>query len=121
MEDIVDCWKTISITAEEEDVYGVVDEVIEKGREEMKSTLLGRLLTEYPYNKGAFKSTMTNFYYTNFKVQVHSLPLDGRLPEVGEFIGDNVGDLIRVRTDCNGKCFGKFVRVRSRLDISKMI
>lgn len=64
---------------------------------------------------------MADLYYTNFWVQVHSLPLDGRLPEVEEFIGDTMGDLIRVRTDRNGKCSGKFGRVCCRLDIPKMI
>ena len=64
---------------------------------------------------------VADFYYKIFWVQVHRLPLDGRLPKVGEFIGDTMGDLIRVCTDRNGKCFGKFVLVCSRLDFSKMI
>lgn len=61
---------------------------------------------------------LADFCYTNFWVQAHSLPLDSRLPEVGEVIGEAVGDLVKVHTNRNGKCSGKFVRVRSRIDIT---
>lgn len=39
----------------EEDVYAIADEIMEKGRDEMKPALLGRLLTRNPYNKGDFQ------------------------------------------------------------------
>lgn len=140
----------MSIMAEK-DVYGVSDEVLVKSREQLRSGLLGRLLTNKSYNKAAFKSTMTSvwrieisevardiylfsfadvkeldrvlerepwsfdysllvlkrvedmenldladFCYTNFWVQTHNLPLNSRVPEVGELIGDIVGNLVRV-------------------------
>lgn len=39
---------------------------------------------------------LADFCYTNFWVQAHNLPLDGRVPEVGELIGNIVGNLVCV-------------------------
>lgn len=51
-------WKSLSITAEEEIVYGVCDEIMAKGEEGVKWGLLGKLLSQKPFNRKAFRCTI---------------------------------------------------------------
>ena len=44
MDDIAGRWKSLSITEEEEVVFGVSDEVMKKGKRVVKWGLLGKLL-----------------------------------------------------------------------------
>lgn len=62
---------------------------------------------------------LEEFCYTNFWVQAHDHPLDSRLPEVREIIGDIVGNLVRVHTDKDGRCTGLYDCVMSCIDITK--
>lgn len=52
-------WKTLSITAEEEDVVGITDEDLVKGTVEIGFGLLGRLLTQKPFNRKAFRDVIS--------------------------------------------------------------
>lgn len=52
-----------------------------------------------------------------FWIQVHNVPLCCMTKSVGEAIGSHLGECIMVDSDEEGLCFGKFMRVRVRLDI----
>ena len=51
-------WKSLSITEEEEDMLGVEDDLVEKGKGLLRFNLLGKLLTRKAYNREDFKKTM---------------------------------------------------------------
>lgn len=51
-------WESLVITAEEEIVYGVCDEIMAKGKEGDKWGLLGKLLSQKPFNRKAFRCTI---------------------------------------------------------------
>lgn len=163
----MDRWRNLMLTAEEEDIFVVADSVVKRGRVEMKSCLLGKLMLRRSYDKGAFMAMVKavwrmerkleitevardifllsfrnegdrdlvlegqlkkvenndnldfdDFCYTNFWVQAHNLPVDSRFPEVGELIGDVAGNLIKVHTNKNGRCIGRYLRIRSKIDIT---
>ncbi|PON56308.1 Zinc knuckle CX2CX4HX4C [Trema orientale] len=59
-----------------------------------------------------------DYSLTSFWIQLHNLPLHGRTKEIGELIGHRIGVCQEVETDENGKCLGRFVRIRVQLDIS---
>lgn len=60
-----------------------------------------------------------DFRLTKFWVQIHGLPPNGMFPEVGELVGDIMGKCVKVDKDEDGKCVGKFMRVRVSSDITK--
>ncbi|GMN40449.1 hypothetical protein TIFTF001_009667 [Ficus carica] len=58
MEEMLGCLNSFSITEEEAMVIGISNEVMEKGREEARFGLLGKILSSKPYNMGSVMSTM---------------------------------------------------------------
>ncbi|EXB66629.1 hypothetical protein L484_024925 [Morus notabilis] len=62
-----------------------------------------------------------DFCYSKFWVQLHNLPLEGRLSRIGEMVGDIIGSTVSVQQDDKGRCWGQYVRVRVVLDITKPI
>lgn len=52
-------WKRLAITTEEEEVVGLDDEDMAKGREEIGHGLLGRLFTRRPFNRKAFRDVIS--------------------------------------------------------------
>ena len=66
-----------------------------------------------------FSFDLEEFCYTNVWDQAHDHPLDSRILEVGEILGDIVGNLVRVHTNKDGRCTGLYVCVKSCIDIKK--
>ena len=60
-----------------------------------------------------------DFCFTHMWVQIHSLPLFAMTKATGSFIGGQVGQVLEVEMDENGRCIGRFLWVRVRFDISK--
>ena len=62
MEEVLGRWNSLAITSEEEDVLGVDDNLLVRGREVRSFTLMGKVLTKRPFNREAFKRTMGNLW-----------------------------------------------------------
>ncbi|PON39233.1 hypothetical protein TorRG33x02_343260 [Trema orientale] len=56
---------------------------------------------------------------THFWIQIYNLPLHGRVKEIADQIGNQVGMCMDVDTDEQGRCWGRFVRARVFIDVSK--
>ncbi|TXG60010.1 hypothetical protein EZV62_014583 [Acer yangbiense] len=54
-----------------------------------------------------------------FWVQIINAPLLCMTKEIGEFIGRCLGDLVDIDVGVTGECFGKYIRLRVSIDISK--
>lgn len=52
-------------------------------------------------------------------MQVHNLPPSGISPEMGELVGDIIGEFVEVVKNRDGRCVGQYLRVRVMLDIPK--
>ncbi|KAK9903195.1 hypothetical protein M0R45_001160 [Rubus argutus] len=53
-----------------------------------------------------------------FWVQAHGVPFRYRIPEVAMDIGGLLGEFKDVTSASDGNCFGRFLRIRVRLDVS---
>ena len=63
MEDLCTKWNNRNMTTEEEDeVVAVEEDTLAVGMEEVKSLLLGKLLTDKNYNKRALKNVIGNIW-----------------------------------------------------------
>ena len=47
---------------EEDELLGMAEAVVEKGRHEVASSLLGKLLTSKPFNRNVFKDTISELW-----------------------------------------------------------
>ncbi|GMN46897.1 hypothetical protein TIFTF001_016062 [Ficus carica] len=94
MDDMINRWKSLAITEEEEDVVGLDDEDIAQGKAEMCHGLLGRLLTRKLFNILEDVSGDDHFpigceRFTNVtRIQLHSLPPDNLNPRTAERIAN---------------------------------
>ena len=55
MKEMVDRLRSLAITEKEEEVIGVGDDLVLKGKEKSPKALVGKLLSRHPYNKRHFK------------------------------------------------------------------
>lgn len=60
-----------------------------------------------------------NFSYEPFWVQLHNIPLAGMIKEYGELIAFGIGKVLTVEVDHEGKGWGRCLRVRMEVDITK--
>ncbi|TXG73116.1 hypothetical protein EZV62_001695 [Acer yangbiense] len=54
-----------------------------------------------------------------FWIQIFNAPLLCMTKEMGEFIGSCVGDLVDIDVGVTGECYGKYMRLRVAIDVSK--
>ncbi|TXG66435.1 hypothetical protein EZV62_007710 [Acer yangbiense] len=52
-------------------------------------------------------------------IQIPNAPLLCMTKEMGEFLGQLIGELIDIDVGSNGECFGKYMRLRVAIDVSK--
>ena len=76
MDDMLGHWKGLAITEEEEDVLGIDEGMLEKGKGMRRFLVLAKILTRKPYSKEAFKRTMTSLWKTDGGVSARSLEYD---------------------------------------------
>ncbi|KAL5851560.1 hypothetical protein ACOSQ3_006678 [Xanthoceras sorbifolium] len=68
---------------------------------------------------GVGKLSDLNFDSTPFWVQMFNLPLACMSREIGVVLGSSLGEVKEVDMDANGNCWGRCLRVRILMDISK--
>ncbi|TXG69285.1 hypothetical protein EZV62_004220 [Acer yangbiense] len=61
------------------------------------------------------------FYFRNSgdRFRIMNAPLICMTKEMGEFIGGCLGDLVDIDVGVTGECFGKYMRLRVTIDVSK--
>ncbi|TXG72934.1 hypothetical protein EZV62_001513 [Acer yangbiense] len=74
---------------------------------------------ERPEGKGSIDSL--NFYWADFWVQIHQVPLICMTKEIGRFLGGMIGQVLEVDGGASGDCVRKFLRVRVRVNISNSL
>ncbi|CAI9769984.1 unnamed protein product [Fraxinus pennsylvanica] len=57
--------------------------------------------------------------HSAFWIQVHNLPFIFMNREIAEVIGSQLGIYVEVDTDLSGSCWGSYMRIRVKLDVSK--
>ncbi|XVF84584.1 hypothetical protein PTKIN_Ptkin17bG0048800 [Pterospermum kingtungense] len=112
---------TLTITEFREKVFVFqFEDAIEKDR-----VLLGQPWT---FNKSLlvlndFDSSMfpekVNMDWCPFWVQVHGLPLDLMNEKFGIVIGETIGEIMEVETDGKQQVWGRWLRIRVNIDVSK--
>ncbi|XP_015894602.3 uncharacterized protein At4g02000-like [Ziziphus jujuba] len=68
---------------------------------------------------GSITPHSTNIHTAYFWIHVHNVPLQSMTKSTGEAIGSHLGECVMVNSDEEGLCFGKFMRVRIKLDIRR--
>ncbi|GMY19573.1 hypothetical protein FCV25MIE_14812 [Fagus crenata] len=63
--------------------------------------------------------TAVKFTHSMFWIRVYNLPILSMVHEVGEDIGNNIGRLVEVDVPENGIGWGRFLRIRVELDVTK--
>ncbi|KAK6124264.1 hypothetical protein DH2020_042016 [Rehmannia glutinosa] len=62
MDEVVGRWRHLSLTDVEEEEIGVGDQLVDEGRSLIRKGLVGRLLTQRPYNKQSFKMAISRLW-----------------------------------------------------------
>ncbi|KAF5477665.1 hypothetical protein F2P56_004284, partial [Juglans regia] len=78
------------------------------------------LLCIQPFN-GSMSINEVSFSKEEFWIQAYNLPFDYMNQEVGIQIGNSLGRFIKVHVDERGIGWGKFLRIRVELDITKTL
>ncbi|PON49257.1 Zinc knuckle CX2CX4HX4C [Parasponia andersonii] len=123
MDAIIDQGRILSISDEDE-VFGVDDEVVNEGNENLQ------VLDDEPWHFDNAHLVLKivdsqadlgwgEFSYSNFWVQMQNLPPKGMKKKIGGILGNIAGTCIKVDTEADGKCFGSFIRVRIRIEFTK--
>lgn len=63
--------------------------------------------------------TAVKFTHSAFWIRVYNLPILSMVHEVGEDIGNNIGPLVEVDVPENGIGWGRFLRIRVEIDVTK--
>ncbi len=63
--------------------------------------------------------TDVKFRYSAFWIRIYNLPILSMVKEVGEDIGNNIGRLVEVDVPENGIGWGRFLRIRVEIDVTK--
>jgi hypothetical protein len=63
--------------------------------------------------------TAVKFIYSAFWIRIYNLPILSMVKEVGEDIGNNIGRLVEVDVPENGIGWGRFLRIRVEIDVTK--
>ncbi|KAF5442788.1 hypothetical protein F2P56_035410 [Juglans regia] len=71
--------------------------------------------------EGHMSINEVHFNREEFWLQVHNMPLASMTLKVGNQVGGNVGRVIKVQTDTRGIGWGKFLRIRVEVDITKVL
>nr|POE50609.1 hypothetical protein CFP56_00069 [Quercus suber] len=59
--------------------------------------------------------------WSPFWIQIHNLPLKSRTRETGSAIGSTLGEVLEVDVADSGVQWGKYLRVRVRVDVTKKL
>ncbi|TXG69574.1 hypothetical protein EZV62_004509 [Acer yangbiense] len=67
---------------------------------------------------GVGKIVDMSFNRVSFWIQIHNAPLLCMTKEMGEFIGQLIGEVVDIDVGSTGECFGKYMRIRVVIDVS---
>lgn len=77
----------------------------------------GLIILKEPVGIGEI--TKQDFTHVSFWVQIHNVPIMCRDTETIQELGEAIGRVEEVGTDDNGDCFGKYIRLRISVDVTK--
>ena len=63
--------------------------------------------------------TVVKFTHSLFWIRIHNLPILSMVREVGEDVGNHIGRLVEVDVPDNGIAWGRYLRIRVEIDITK--
>ena len=63
--------------------------------------------------------TAVKFTHSLFWIRIHNLPILSMVREVGEDVGNHIGRLVEVDVPDNGIAWGRYLRIRVEIDITK--
>ncbi|KAH7548411.1 hypothetical protein JRO89_XS14G0122200 [Xanthoceras sorbifolium] len=69
--------------------------------------------------KGIGKISESDFQFSPMWIQLHNLPLACMSRDVGLFLGEMIGKVLKVDPGSSEDCLGKFIRVRALVDVGK--
>ena len=68
---------------------------------------------------GHSKLEAVNLSWCSFWVQAHGLPLGLMNEKIGTVLGDAIGDVEKVETNGDQRAWGRFLKIRVSINISK--
>ncbi|TXG51551.1 hypothetical protein EZV62_024075 [Acer yangbiense] len=118
---------SMSIHSNNEKLWSVKDSLKEATGKKLNLRLVGKVLTNKHVNREAFRLVIPRIWQTSqgfdikvaFWVQIHNAPLLCMMKEMREFLGQFIGEVVDIDVGSTGECFGKYLRVRVAIDVSK--
>ncbi|CAL9005491.1 unnamed protein product, partial [Prunus brigantina] len=135
MEAMVSAFSSQFLLTEEEQMEIIVDSKHILGVKTERFLLVGKLLSDKPYNKEAFRRTMYHLWRPKVQVLIaeinqdrfsfafntpeeRAMILQGG-PTMGKLIGETLGGYVLVDLSKKAECMGSYLRVRVVIDITK--
>ncbi|KAL5850007.1 hypothetical protein ACOSQ4_008020 [Xanthoceras sorbifolium] len=75
------------------------------------------LVLEIPSGYGDFSEM--SFQWSDFWIQIHNAPLICMTKNIGLMLGERIGKVKDIDVGASGDCFGKFLRVKVSIDVTK--
>ncbi|XVF12342.1 hypothetical protein REPUB_Repub08aG0108400 [Reevesia pubescens] len=114
-EELNDLWAKLALTDKEQFVVTIKKSWVVDMLEKSKHCLVGKLMTRKAVNMEALKQFCQKFG----RSRIHGLPIGLMNEKVGIVIGESLGDVEEVEKKIETTAWGKFVRVRVRLNVHK--
>ncbi|KAL5753227.1 hypothetical protein ACOSQ2_023734 [Xanthoceras sorbifolium] len=75
------------------------------------------LVLQIPSGYGDFSEM--SFQWSDFWIQIHNAPLICMTKNIGLMLGERIGKVKDIDVGASGDCFGKFLRVKVSIDVTK--
>ncbi|TXG63485.1 hypothetical protein EZV62_010479 [Acer yangbiense] len=131
----------LSIHGEEEKLWSVQDTITKAAEKKLDLCLVGKILSPKHVNRETFRVVIPRIWQTKVDIELARVGDIERLPfdrvvfwlqiinkpficmtkEMGEFIGRCLGDLVDIDVGVTSECFGKYMRLRVTIDVSKLL
>ncbi|TXG60399.1 hypothetical protein EZV62_014972 [Acer yangbiense] len=130
----------LSIHGKDEKLWSVQNAVTKVAEKKMDLCLVGKILSPKHVNRETFRAVIPKIWQTTvdiemvqdnmylfsfrnpsdrFRVLIINAPLICMTKEMGEFTGSCVGELVDIDVGVTSECFGKYMRLKVAIDISK--
>ncbi|TXG62355.1 hypothetical protein EZV62_013718 [Acer yangbiense] len=111
-EEIVRLCASLSLKSKEEQLWSVQDSLKDSAGKKLDLCLMGKVLSNKHINRDAFRTMM---------LKIPNAPLMCMTKEIGEFIGKLIGELKDIDVGLTRECFGKYMRLKVEVDVSKSL
>ncbi|TXG70059.1 hypothetical protein EZV62_004994 [Acer yangbiense] len=128
-------YENLSLAEENGAVLEASEEVQQEGAVDVDRSLVGRVLSGKRVNREAFKTlslivlekpvgsrdvSKLGFNRAEFWVQIHDIPIMCMNRRMARWLAEQICVVVEIPSDSR-ECWGKFIRVKVHIDISKLL